>query len=96
MIWLTGARRIVSLENATDDLPPVVQKYLEMTSMNHSYIYGDFDICPLEPDVPGHMREVCVVAAENLVVQNLRHVRPLFRLLSTWRSVSDVGRKGLI
>jgi hypothetical protein len=95
MIWLTGTRRIVRLENdIDDDVPPVVQKYLEITSMNHSYIYGDFDICPLEQDVPGHMRSVCVTGAENLVVQNLRRIRPPFRLLSTWR-VSGADRKGL-
>lgn len=55
-----------------------------MTSPDHSYIYGDFDICPLEADRPGHMRRVCVVGAEKLVVKNLRNDRPAFRLLSTW------------
>jgi hypothetical protein len=86
----------VRLENDLDDLPLVVRKYLEMTSLNHSYIYGDFDICPLQPDVPGHMRSVCVAGAENLVVQNLRRVRPPFRLLSTWRGGSGIGGKNLM
>jgi hypothetical protein len=82
MIWLIGTTRIVGLENS--DLPPEVDKYLDMASPNHSYIYGDFDICPLEPDTPGHMRRVRVVGAEKLVVQNLQALRPPFRLRSTW------------
>ena len=55
-----------------------------MTSSDHSYIYGDFDICPLESDKPGHLRRACVAGMEKLVVQNLRSSRPPFRLLSTW------------
>jgi hypothetical protein len=43
-----------------------------MSSEDHSYIYGDFDICPLAPDIPGSMRSVCISGAEKLVVQNLR------------------------
>jgi len=56
-----------------------------------SYIYGDFEICPLEPVRAGYMRAVCVLSAEKLVVQNLRRSRPAFRLLSTWPSV-DAAR----
>ena len=55
-----------------------------MASPNHSYIYGDFNICPLEPDTPGHMRRVRVIGAEKLVVQDIQGLRPPFRLLSTW------------
>jgi hypothetical protein len=82
MIWLLGTTRIVRVENEVADLP--FGKYLEMTSPDHSYIYGDFEICPLDRDRPGHMRSVCVLGAENLVVQNLQGLRPAFRLLSTW------------
>jgi hypothetical protein len=66
------------------ELPPLLRRYLDMSSADHSYVYGDFEICPLEPDRPGHMRAACVVSAEKLVVQNLRRSRPPFRLLATW------------
>lgn len=82
MIWLVGTSRIVRVDNELGDLP--FSKYLEMTSPEHGYIYGDFDICPLEPDKPGHMRSVCVIGAERLVVKNGQGLRPAFRLLSTW------------
>ena len=80
-LWLIGTTRRVRVDN---EIPPLVSRYLEMTSQDHSYIYGDFDICPLEHDKPGHMRSVCIRGAEKLVVQNLRTSRPPFKLRSTW------------
>jgi len=81
-IWLIGTKRVVGV--GSTDVPALIEKYLEMTSPNHSDIYGDFDICPLEPDTPGHLRTVCVAGAERLVVQDRQGSRPPFRLLSTW------------
>ena len=85
-IWLIGTTRMVALDNDFDDLPAPIRKYLDMTSPEHSYIFGDFEICPLEPDEPGHLRRVCVVGGERLVVQPLAASRPSFRLLATWPS----------
>ena len=81
-IWLIGTRRMVAVTNTS--MPSIVEKYLEITSDDHSYIFGDFEICFLEPDVPGHIRLACVRGAENLVVQPLRRQEPAFRLRSTW------------
>jgi hypothetical protein len=66
------------------EMPSIAQKYLTMTSEDHSYIYGDFEVCPLEPDKPGHIRSACVANAERLVIQPLRRDVPPFRLRSTW------------
>jgi hypothetical protein len=77
----------------TDFLPPAVLRYTEMTSPDHSYIFGDFTICPTEPDLPGHMRDVCVSNASNLVVQRVDHSRPPFRVRSTWRQTSTGQRR---
>jgi hypothetical protein len=81
-IWLVGTTRKVNVRN--EEIPSFIEKYLDMTSEDHSYIFGVFEICPVERDVPGHMRAVCVARGEELVVQNLRDARPPFRLLSTW------------
>ena len=89
-IWLIGTTRMVALANDVEDLPRLLQKYLDMTSPDHSYVFGDFDICPVEADRPGYSRRVCVAGAEKLVVQPLRGSRPAFRLLSTWPA--DGGR----
>lgn len=83
-IWLIGTTRRVGVANGLDGVPAEARRYLEMTSPDHSYIYGDFEICPLEPDVPGHMRHVCLVTGKNLVIENLQALWPTFRLRSTW------------
>jgi hypothetical protein len=95
-IWLIGTTRVVALDNDIDVLPPLVYKYINQNSPDLSYIYGDFDICPLESDKPGHMRWVCVVGAEKLVVQDKPGVRPAFKLLSTWPTVGRGGATGAI
>ena len=69
-IWLIGTKRVVGLDNDFDQLPDTLRKYLDMSSPNHSYIYGDFEICPTQADTPGQMRRACVASAEKLVVQN--------------------------
>lgn len=81
-IWLIGTKRIVAVQNT--QIPSFLTKYLDLAAPNHSYIYGDFEICPLEKDQPGHMRSTCVRSAERLVVQNLQDLQPPFRLLPTW------------
>jgi hypothetical protein len=90
LIWLIGTTRVVDLENDVEELPALVRRYLDITSADHSYVYGDFEICPLEADRPGRMRSACVISAEKLVVLNLRRSRPAFRLLPTWPA-SDRG-----
>lgn len=83
-LWLIGTKRVVFPSNLPDALPSEIGKYLELTSDAHSYIFGDFIVCPLEPDTPGRMRQVCVTAVEKLVIQP--HNRPghSFQLASTW------------
>src|SRR5262245_14758871 len=49
-VWLTGTTRRVRVEET--EIPSFLDRYLEITSENHSYIYGDFSLCPLQPDVP--------------------------------------------
>jgi hypothetical protein len=84
-IWLIGTRRIVNVANDLKDfLPRDVLKYTEMTSPDHGDIFGDFTVCPLEPETAGHMRAVCVAAAKHLVVQPDDKSRRPVRIGSTW------------
>src|ERR1700730_12008418 len=69
-LWLIGTKREV-LPEGDLKLPPDVEKYFEVTSPIRSVIYGDFELCPLEPDTPGAARRVQVANAEKLVVENL-------------------------
>jgi hypothetical protein len=36
---------------------------------NYIDVYGDFEVCRLEADVPGVMRHVCIQSAKNLVIR---------------------------
>jgi hypothetical protein len=33
---------------------------------NNYFIFGDFVVCPLEKEIPGAMRSVCIKSAQNL------------------------------
>ena len=58
VIWLVGTTRRVRVDKT--EIPAFLEKYLDMTSDDHSYVFGSFEICPLESDTPGRMRSVCV------------------------------------
>ena len=83
-LWLIGTTRMVVVGNGIDGLPRSLWKYLELTSPSHSYIFGDFDVCMVEPQRPGHIGRACLAGGTNLVVKPHRDGRPAFRLLSTW------------
>jgi hypothetical protein len=86
IIWLIGTHRVVRVDNDAEGiLPANVLRYTEMTSANHSYVFGDFTVCPIERERPGYMRSVCVADAKNIVVEVLDHSRPTFRVRSTWQ-----------
>lgn len=68
-IWLIGTTKRVAVANQEPLYKMILEQYLSMTSPDHSYIFGDFEICPTEPDKPGHMRQACVAGAKKLVVQ---------------------------
>jgi hypothetical protein len=91
-IWLIGTNRIVAVDEDFE-LPAGTNKYLDVTTPEYSFIYGNFELCPLGPDVPGHMRRVRLVHAEKLVVQNLNNSQPPFRLISTWPQAHENAKR---
>jgi hypothetical protein len=46
------------------ELPTNVQRAFKTL---YTWIYGDFEICPLEPEHKGEMQDACVESAKNLV-----------------------------
>lgn len=36
-------------------------------------LYGDFEICPLEPEHPGWMQDVCIESAKNIFSNQTKH-----------------------
>lgn len=84
-IWLIGTKRRVTVVDALPKaLADLEYPYMSLTGDDHSYIYGDFTLCPVEEERPGHMRSVRVTAAEKVVVQNVDGRRSPFKVMSTW------------
>ena len=75
-IWPVGTKRMIcvpdkyeSHEELFDELWDQVYKICgEYTDVGW-YIFADFLVCPLQKDIPGHMRAVCIKSAKNLRVQ---------------------------
>jgi len=60
---LSGPGPLPELDNESPQLPRNVDRLLsEDTS-----VFGDFEVCPLEPEVKGSMQMACIASAKNLV-----------------------------
>lgn len=68
-IWIIGTHRIVALRDADADVPAQIKKYLfsGFYPRKADGLFGDFEVCALEPSVPGHMQHVRLKATKNLV-----------------------------
>lgn len=75
-VWKIGTNRLLgiysglsvdrrSLDNENPELPANVAKSFNPAK---NRIFGDFEVCPLEPERKGAMQAVCVEAAKNVVV----------------------------
>src|SRR5262245_15868023 len=52
-VWEVGSKRVLS-EEGDSNWDPLISRYLRFGSN----LYGDFEICALAQDEPGHMRPV--------------------------------------
>jgi branched-chain amino acid aminotransferase len=59
----------VALRDADADVPAQIKKYLfsGFYPRKADGLFGDFEVCALEPSVPGHMQHVRLKATKNLV-----------------------------
>ena len=88
-MWIVGTNRIVAIYNC-DALPVPMDSYVEPPGPKYVFIYGDYQICPLEAERRGWMRGVKLVAAHHLVVERSTVAygaknSVVFRVLSTWQ-----------
>lgn len=78
-LWKVGTKRILgiysgpsvdrkSLDNEWPELPKNVQNVFVPFK---NQIFGDFEVCPLEPKRPDAMQASCVHSARNLIVEHL-------------------------
>jgi hypothetical protein len=78
-LWKIGTKRILSIhsgpgykrgdneENSNPEVPANVDRAFK-TDLTR--VYGDFEICPLEPERPGEMQRVCVESAKNIFAED--------------------------
>jgi hypothetical protein len=68
-IWIIGTDRIVALRDEDTDVPAVIEKYLDARAYlkKSDGLFGDFEVCAVEPSWPGHMQHVRLRAAKDLV-----------------------------
>lgn len=50
-------------DNEDPEFPPSVRTLIRSGSVQ---VFGDFEICPLEPERPGFMQAACIESANNL------------------------------
>jgi len=56
----------LSIDNEDPEFPPNLRKLIHSGSVR---VFGDFEVCPLEPERAGSMQAACMESAKNLFVQ---------------------------
>jgi len=57
---------IVPSDTEAPELPPTVTKHLPKSDSGGWTVYGDFEVCPLEPPIQGHMQAACIESATHI------------------------------
>ena len=52
-------------ENSDPEMPENLERALKPFQ---NVVFADFEICPLEPERPGEMQDVCIESAKNVVI----------------------------
>lgn len=78
-LWKVGTHRILgiysgpgfekryALDSRNPELPSNVERAFRTP---YSQIFGEFEVCPLEPEVAGTMQAACIESAKNLFSEN--------------------------
>ena len=62
-----GTHRLLRAMSGTKPIYTILcDRPFPCATASEFYIFGDFVVCPLQKDVPGEMRQVCVQHARNL------------------------------
>jgi hypothetical protein len=68
-IWIIGTHRILGVRRNEAGLPDSVVKLLYAQGVEDEFdntVYGNFEVCPLEKRIEGHMQDVCVESADKV------------------------------
>ena len=56
----------LAIDNEGPELPSNLRKLVQSGLVQ---VFGDFEVCPLEPERPGSMQAACIESAKNLFLQ---------------------------
>jgi hypothetical protein len=76
-LWKIGTNRLLGIysgpsvdrygeDNEDPEMPPKLKRIFK-PSQNE--VYGDFEVCPLEPEREDAMQAACIESAKNLIVK---------------------------
>jgi hypothetical protein len=60
--------RYENLDSEAPELPSNLRAAF-LNSANDSVVYADFEVCPLERHIEGHMQAACIETAKHLIVK---------------------------
>ena len=77
------AERIDPLDNEHPEFPSNLERVFESETKRNEEkkqfapyligpVFADYEVCPLEPEVPGEMQSVCIESARNIFVEMSR------------------------
>jgi hypothetical protein len=80
-LWKIGTKRILGiysgpsvdrygLDNENPELPYNLSRKWDPLK---GRAFGDFEVCPLEPEKPDTMQAVCIESAKNIVTEKSRN-----------------------
>lgn len=74
-LWKTGTRRVLGIYSGQGAEDPLDNEHPELpATLTRAFkepgdrVFGDFEICPLEPEEAGVMQAACIEFAKNIVV----------------------------
>lgn len=75
-LWKIGTNRLLGIYSGPsvdryglDNEDPQMPTNLKLTfKPSQNQVFGDFEVCPLEPEREGTMQAACIESAKNLVV----------------------------
>ncbi len=63
-LWPVGTHRLLRPEYGAEPLLDLLGN--DISTLDDYFIFGDFVVCPLEKEIPGHRRDVYIKSARNL------------------------------
>lgn len=63
-LWPVGTHRLLRPDYGSEPLLKLLGD--DISTLDDYFIFGDFVVCPLEKEIPGHLRSVYIKSARNL------------------------------